>query len=129
MPELVTYIGVYKDPSTIGDLYEVVVERTPCDSDGRAVGKTTAYHLNPRTDLVNHSPTGVCWGYCGSGPAQCALGILADYLGDDQRALALYQDFKFAVISNFSMDSGWFLTDREIENAITKITVERMKRL
>lgn len=26
-----------------------------------------------RTDLCNHSPTGFCWGYHGSGPAQLAL--------------------------------------------------------
>jgi hypothetical protein len=32
-----------------------------------------------RCDLVNHSPTGFSWGYAGSGPAQLALAILADY--------------------------------------------------
>jgi hypothetical protein len=35
----------------------------------------------------------------GSGPAQCALAILMDYFGDEQRVLALYQDFKFRVIA------------------------------
>ena len=117
MTESVKYVGVHKDPSEIGDLYEVVVERTGQEP----------YHLDPRTDLINHSPTGVCWGYCGSGPAQCALGILADYLNDDQRALALYQDFKSAVIANFDMDSGWELTDCDIENAIAKIIVAQMQ--
>jgi hypothetical protein len=34
-----------------------------------------------RCDIVNHSPTGFSWGYAGSGPAQLALAILADYFG------------------------------------------------
>ena len=45
--------------------------------------------LDPRLDLWNHSPTGFQWGYGGSGPAQLALALLADYLGDDEQAVAL----------------------------------------
>ncbi|HTW51640.1 MAG TPA: DUF6166 domain-containing protein, partial [Stellaceae bacterium] len=51
--------------------------------------------LDPRLDLCNHSPTGFEWGYPGSGPAQLALAILADFLGDDARAIALHQEFKW----------------------------------
>lgn len=36
--------------------------------------------LPPRTDLVNHSPTGFEWGYAGSGPAQLALALCVDAL-------------------------------------------------
>jgi hypothetical protein len=36
--------------------------------------------VSPRLDLCNHSPTGLSWGYGGSGPAQTALAILADFL-------------------------------------------------
>ncbi len=32
-----------------------------------------------RLDLRQHSPSGLSWGYAGSGPAQCALAILADH--------------------------------------------------
>jgi hypothetical protein len=39
--------------------------------------------LNLRLDLRNHSPSGFEWGYGGSGPAQLALALLADCLGDD----------------------------------------------
>ena len=85
--------------------------------------------INPRFDLVNHSPTGFCWGYGGSGPAQLALAILADYLKDDRRALSLYMEFKFKVIARLPIDNDFVLTDREIENAITEITVEQMKRM
>ena len=44
-----------------------------------------------RLDLFNHSPTGFSWGYGGSGPAQLALALLADALGDDDRAVRLHQ--------------------------------------
>ena len=74
-----------------------------------------------RQDIVNHSPTGIAWGYGGSGPAQCALAILIDYLGDEERARALYQDFKFKVVARFPRDSEWTLSGRQIENAISKM--------
>ena len=35
------------------------------------------YCLNPRHDSGNHSPTGLEWGYSGSGPAQLALALAA----------------------------------------------------
>lgn len=45
--------------------------------------------LPMRLDLANHSPTGPEWGYAGSGPAQLALAILADYLSDNPEARAI----------------------------------------
>lgn len=45
--------------------------------------------LEPRHDLRNHSPDGFEWGYSGSGPAQLALALAADVLGDDDRAVAV----------------------------------------
>src|SRR2546423_1244722 len=39
------------------------------------------YPLPPRNDIVNHSPNGFEWGYSGSGPAQLALAIMADFCG------------------------------------------------
>lgn len=41
----------------------------------------------------NHSPTGFEFGYSGSGPAQLALAVLLDCLGDEL-AVRHYQDFK-----------------------------------
>jgi len=46
--------------------------------------------LELRLDLFNHSPTGFEWGSGGSGPAQLALAILADHLGDDATAVRLH---------------------------------------
>ena len=70
--------------------------------------------LNPRRDLWNHSPNGFEWGYGGSGPAQLALAILADHLGDDQEALNFYQRFKWAIIAELP-GRGWRLTTLEID--------------
>jgi hypothetical protein len=64
--------------------------------------------LPMRNDLRNHSPTGAEWGYSGSGPAQLALAILADAIGDGP-ALELYQDFKSAVVSGFDREK-WELS-------------------
>jgi len=41
-----------------------------------------------RLDIVNHSPTGFAWGYSGSGAAQLAVAILADWMSCDYAALA-----------------------------------------
>ena len=59
-----------------------------------------------RCDIVNRSPTGFAWGYAGSGPAQLALAILADYFGCSHAARALHQLFKFAAISGIQESTG-----------------------
>ena len=62
----------------------------------------TVLDLSPRFDLRNHSPTGFEFGFCGSGPAQLALALLADALGNDALAQRYYQDFKFKVVANWA---------------------------
>ena len=75
--------------------------------------------LDPRYDLKKLSPTGFEWTYEGAGPAQLALAILADHLGDDQRALALYEAFMRRVIAD--LDNSWELTSAEIDAALADI--------
>jgi hypothetical protein len=55
--------------------------------------------LKPSQKLRNHSPTGFCWGYSGSGPAQLALALLLHAGVSKEDALDLYQDFKARHIS------------------------------
>ena len=81
--------------------------------------------LIPVCDLWNHSPTGFDWGYPGSGPAQLALAILADHLGNDEQALNLYQRFKWAVVVELPGRS-WTLTGEEIEQAVEAIRQQDM---
>jgi hypothetical protein len=73
--------------------------------------------------LCNHSPTGFEWGYGGSGPAQLALALLADHLGNTERALTLYQAFKFAVVTKLPK-RGWLLTSQDIARALTALKTE-----
>ena len=73
--------------------------------------------LNPRLDLWNHSPTGFEWGYGGSGPAQLALALLADHLGNDDAAVSLHQDFKSQVVASLP-HRGWTLTSEQIHNTL-----------
>lgn len=72
----------------------------------------TSEPLSLRLDLAKKSPTGFEWGYNGSGPAQLALAILSDAVGD-RRALPNFQRFKFAVVGRLSQ-SGWSFTRDEV---------------
>lgn len=80
--------------------------------------------LPPRLDLRNHSTTGFEWGYGGSGPAQLALALLCDHLGDDGRAQDLYQAFKWRVVATLRADA-WTLTSDDIDRALGQIRAER----
>jgi hypothetical protein len=80
--------------------------------------------LAPRYDLRNHSPDGYNFGYGGSGPAQLALALLADALGDDGRAQRLYQDFKWKVIGRLDGDR-FELTDEGIRQTVAELEAER----
>lgn len=79
--------------------------------DGRA--------LSPRYDLKRLSPAGFEWTYEGAGPAQLALALLADHLGDDGKALALYQPFMRKVVAE--LDNSWELNSAEIDAALREI--------
>jgi hypothetical protein len=77
-----------------------------------------------RLDLFNHSPTGFSWGYTGSGPAQLALALLADALGDDDLAVRLHQDFKFKVVACWPEGERWWITADQIMAVVKLIEQE-----
>ena len=83
-----------------------------------------AYPLNPRHDIRNHSPDGFNWSYSGSGPAQLALALCADALGDDERAQRVYQDFKFKVIGRIAGDE-FELTADQVREAVAELEAAR----
>jgi hypothetical protein len=72
--------------------------------------------LDPRHDLKLLSQTGFEWTYEGAGPAQLALALLADHLGDDAKALALHDRFMRAVVAD--LDNSWELTSDDIDAAL-----------
>ena len=69
--------------------------------------------LDPRLDIVNHSPTGFAWGYGGSGPAQLAFAILAAVVGV-VRARELYQFYKRDVICKLDQKAGFVITQQSV---------------
>lgn len=86
-------------------------------------GKERALPL--RLDLWNHSPTGFCWGYSGSGPAQLALALLADLLPDEpEKAVILRHRLKDNVIARLPQLEPWELSDADVLNALRVAEVE-----
>jgi len=75
------------------------------------------FPLNPRIDLWDYTPNGFEWGYDGRGPAQLALALLADCLGDDMEALRLHGDFKQAALVNLHFDQ-WTFSENEIRKLL-----------
>jgi hypothetical protein len=75
--------------------------------------------LSPRYDLKRLSATGFEWTYEGAGPAQLALAMLADHLGDDTRALALYERFMVRVVAE--LDNSWELNSADIDMALAEL--------
>ncbi len=80
--------------------------------------------LAPRLDLWNHSPSGFSWGYAGSGPAQLALALAADVLGDDARAVRIHQRLKFALLVRLPGDQPFVLTEAELVDRIRELEQE-----
>lgn len=81
--------------------------------------------LNPRIDLANHSTT-FEWSRPDNpmpGAAQAALAILADALEDERRALSLYQDFKWRVLTP-AHHNGWTLSHEDILAIVTEMESE-----
>jgi hypothetical protein len=111
-----TYIGIPHRQSGSG---QPVV--TLCDGQ-------KSEPLPLRLDLFNHSPTGFGWGYGGSGPAQLALALLADALGDDNLAVRLHQAFKFRVVACWPEGERWWITADQIAAVVKVIKQEAAQR-
>jgi len=90
------------------------------------VGESTVRRtIDPRNDVINHSPNGFEWGYGGSGPAQLALALSCDALdGDVRRARRVYQDLKWRLVSRWDQDH-WMVTRDELLAVIEDIEREQ----
>lgn len=69
--------------------------------DGRAK------FLEPRNDLVDHSPDGLSWGYSGSGAAQLAVAILMEIFNDWVRVQPIYQRFMDCFVAKIPQNTNW----------------------
>jgi hypothetical protein len=77
-----------------------------------------------RLDIVNHSRTGFSWGYSGSGAAQLAVAILADWTGCDHAARALHQWFKAVAIAHLP-EKHWSLSDDDLGTIFETMSKKR----
>ncbi len=75
--------------------------------------------LDWRLDLRNHSPTGLEWGYLGSGPAQLSLAMCARVVGDD-RAIKVYQRVKERIIATLPRNEGWEIPASAVADAVAQ---------
>jgi hypothetical protein len=76
--------------------------------------------LDPHHDIKRFSRMGFEWTYEGDGPRQLALALLADHLGDPQRALELCEGFMRDVVAE--LDNAWELTSAEIDAALETLS-------
>ncbi len=75
----------------------------------------------PLKQVVRHSPTGMQWGYGGSGPADLALSILTDVFGGRVELADLYyQQFKRDFIAAWG--DSWQISEEEIEQWLIGMT-------
>ena len=75
--------------------------------------------LDPRTDLLLLTRNDFEWSYEGPEPAQLALALLAEHLGDDARAKRLYDGFMKRVVANFGNE--WEMTGADIDAALEEM--------
>jgi len=113
------------------------VARRELDKVHVYVVQTNAERQIERHDLKHvmiHSPDGFEWGYRGSGPADLALSILADFFGENPNqaeldqgrydnvveSLRYYQRFKEAFVAKWPKEGG-YIEDHTIGVWIRKV--------
>ncbi len=91
---------------------------------GRRLGKAedlsgveVTVNYRPLRHQFRHSPTGVEFGYGGSGPADLALSILWNFLGKEPSRI-LYMDFKTRFVARWK--DKWEITGQQIKDWIIK---------
>ena len=79
--------------------------------DGIAV-TVDGQRLPEYCEVKQFTNRGFEWTYEGTSPQQLALAILFDYLGDENRALALSAPYMKDVVAN--LDNDWTLTGDDV---------------
>jgi len=93
----------------------------------------------PLPHIVHHSPTGLEWGYGGSGPADLALSILAFAIVEEEeivdlfdggkvgdkalrlrsgQACSLHQHFKWEYVAKWPRNGGWSISIAKVRRWI-----------
>lgn len=106
------YTGFRLEPEQVTLSPVLIIVARYDDESGAFLGMRHLKHI------VKHSPTGLSWGYAGSGPADLSLSILADHLGDfpqslDKHSMRFYQDFKRDFVSTWG--DCWMINSKTIQ--------------
>jgi len=72
--------------------------------------------LGEHYDVHRFTKYGFEWTYEGDSPQQLALAILADHLGDNDKAIRLSEPFMKKIVAN--LDNDWMLTGADIDAAL-----------
>jgi Family of unknown function (DUF6166) len=72
--------------------------------------------LGEHYEVKRFTKFGFEWTYEGNSPRQLALAILADYLGDNDKAIRLSESFMKKVVAN--LDNDWALSDADVDAAL-----------
>lgn len=75
--------------------------------------------LGERVDLKAFTRNGFEWTFEGDESRQLALALLADHLGNDEKALALVEPFMRAVVAHF--DNAWEMSSADVAAAVAAI--------
>ncbi len=71
--------------------------------------------------IIHHSPTGLEWGYSGSGPADLALSLLTDACGN-KIAWEWHQAFKWDVVAGLA--ESWTLKRSAIQEWVRRYALD-----
>jgi hypothetical protein len=82
--------------------------------------------LEARTDLANHSPGGLSWGYSGSGCAQLALAMLMAIFDNWDRVRPIYHWFKEDFVSKIPQNTNWLADGADI--LLMALAIERRRK-
>ncbi len=74
--------------------------------------------------LIVHSPSGLGWGYQGSGPADLALSILADYLGE-AAAIPAHDRYDHAIAGMIQETGAWLLHQEFKRDVVARLPQDR----
>jgi len=84
--------------------YDIPFDVATCDVICKRVGEWEK-HFNISQTHIKHSPTGMEWGYSGSGPADFALNILCRFTSAKEAATC-YQEFKALYVAALPKEGG-----------------------
>jgi len=74
--------------------------------------------------MIVHSPSDMSWGFNGSGPADLALSVLADYLGE-AAAIPAHERYDHAIANQIGETGAWLLHQEFKRDVVAPLPQDR----